>query len=481
METLGYDYNIRGWMLGANRDYAKTKNTTTNYFGFDIGYDKNVIAASTGASIGTYATPAYNGNIEGMVWKSKGDGEIRKYDFSYDAVNRLTAADFNQYTGSSFDKTANVDFSVSNLSFDANGNILSMNQTGLKINASSPIDQLAYTYQTNSNKLSQVTDAVNDKNSTLGDFKYDPATKGATDYSYDVNGNLTLDNNKKISSITYNYLNLPAVITVAGKGTITYTYDAAGNKLQKKTVDNTITPTQTTTTDYIGGAVYENNKLQFIGQEEGRIRYKPAEGSVPASFVYDYFLKDHLGNVRMVLTDEQQTDIYPAATLEPSKIATEQLYYTINTGQVVDKSNATGIPDYANNNVIPNPPVNAPFDNANSAKLYVLNKNTQKTGLGITLRVMSGDNLDIYGKSYYFQNNTGGTGANGAVPILDILTGFLGAPSGGLTGAHGAVTATQLNGISATTLPIGSLLGNQTDNNNLTPTKPKAFINYISF
>jgi len=162
-------------------------------------------------------------------------------------------------------------------------------------------------------------------------------------------------------------------------------------------------------------------------------------------------------------------------------LATEELYYTINTGQIVDKSSAIGIPDYQNNNVIPNPPVNAPFDNANSARLYVLNKNSQKTGLGITLKVMSGDNLDIYGKSYYFQNNTGGTAVNEAVPILDILTGFLGSPSGAVTAVHGAVTATQLNAITATTTPISSLLTNQTNTNNLTPTKPKAFINYILF
>jgi hypothetical protein len=112
LETLSYDYNIRGWLLGANRDYAKTFGSATNYFGFDLGYDKAAIGPSTGGSIGSYITQAYNGNIEGMVWKSKGDGEIRKYDFNYDAVNRLMKADFNQYTSSTFNKTANVDFSV---------------------------------------------------------------------------------------------------------------------------------------------------------------------------------------------------------------------------------------------------------------------------------------------------------------------------------------------------------------------------------
>jgi hypothetical protein len=49
----------------------------------------------------------------------------------------------------------------------------------------------------------------------LGDFK-DGTNTGTDDYSYDANGNLTLDNNKAISSITYNHLNLPSIITVTG-------------------------------------------------------------------------------------------------------------------------------------------------------------------------------------------------------------------------------------------------------------------------
>jgi hypothetical protein len=54
-----------------------------------------------------------------MVWRSAGDGENRKYDFTYDNVNRLSAADFNQFTSSAFNKTAGVDFSESNISYIA--------------------------------------------------------------------------------------------------------------------------------------------------------------------------------------------------------------------------------------------------------------------------------------------------------------------------------------------------------------------------
>ena len=281
---------------------------------------------------------------------------------------------------------------------------------------------------------------------------------------------MNVDNNKKISSISYNHLNLPSAIYITGKGTISYLYDAAGNKLQKTTIDNTVTPTKTTVTSYINGFVYQNDTLQFTGHEEGRIRFKSATNN----FGFDYFLKDHLGNVRMVLTDDVQQDIYPAATLETSKVSTEQAYYDINAGLIVDKSSVAGIPDYANNNGIANPPANPTFDNANSAKLYRLNSNTQKTGLGIALKVMSGDKLDIFGKSYYTQSNAGGTGANSNLAAVDIINALLASPTGA---ASGKGTATQiLSNTGGTATPLNNFLSN---NNPATSTTPKAFIVYV--
>ncbi|MBX3241944.1 MAG: hypothetical protein KIT80_13230 [Chitinophagaceae bacterium] len=99
---------------------------------------------------------------------------------------------------------------------------------------------------------------------------------------------------------------------------------------------------------------------------------------VPTGFAYDYFLRDHLGNIRMVLTEEQKQDIYPAATLEgnlttggsPNAAFIEKDYYTIDPSKVVPKTDATGITDYPNHNG--NPPVNPnPNSNvtANSAKV----------------------------------------------------------------------------------------------------------------
>ena len=78
---------------------------------------------------------------------------------------------------------------------------------------------------------------------------------------------------------------------------------------------------------YVASAVYEDDVLQFVGQEEGRVRYKPLQGTTAASFAFDYFIKDHLGNVRMVLTEEAQTDMYPAATMETAQATTEESFY----------------------------------------------------------------------------------------------------------------------------------------------------------
>jgi hypothetical protein len=537
LESLSYDYNIRGWLLGANRDYAKSTTSTDNYFGFDLGYDKTAITPTGGSSIGSYSEGQFNGNIAGTTWKSRGDNQVRKYDFGYDPANRLLKADFTQLESTAWTNTT-MNFNVKmgdgadpNTAYDANGNILRMQQWGWKIGGSEQIDDLRYTYNANSNKLQNVIDLHNDPDTKLGDFKtsvlhpdktskdsyvpggsIDPTT--VTDYTYDANGNMKKDLNKDITTATngdgieYNYLNLPERITVKKnggiKGTIEYAYDAAGNKLKKTVVETGVTVQTdagpvtsdiTTTTTYIGGFIYESksysntaittgypDQVQFFGQEEGRIRpVKYASGSI-TSFAYDYFIKDHLGNVRMVLTDEQKTDKYPTATLELSKLATEQNYYTINTAQVVDASTVNGLPGYTNDNGIGDNPDDPTFEQTNSQKLYKLNSNSAKTGLGMTLKVMAGDVINIYGKSYYFGSNTGGGAANSNLTTLEILAGMLGTSGGIIAGAsHGGIQASDLNELPGTTDGIGNLFNNQDNAYDPNSTTPKASINYLIF
>ncbi|MBX2944150.1 MAG: RHS repeat-associated core domain-containing protein [Cyclobacteriaceae bacterium] len=333
-----------------------------------------------------------------------------------------------------------------------------------------------------------------------------------------------MDENKAISDISYNHLNLPQTVTITGKGSITYTYDAAGSKLKKVTTELPSTAngnkTITSTTTYLGGLVYESktispadpnrpdyaDKLQLVGHEEGRIRPlydNPSTPNTPTGFAYDYFMKDHLGNVRMVLTEEQKQDIYPAATLEgninttgsPNAINVEKNYYTIDPAYVVANSMATGITSspntaYPNKNggpgltdspVNPNP---SSASTANSEKLYRVDGRAtgNKMGLGILLKVMAGDKISIMGKSYYFESFTGGTSANSTILAADIIAGILGSPGGAEAAtAHGGITEALLNASTNTTGGINNLITKQNNNANSAPSAPKAYINYIFF
>ena len=472
LETLDYKYNIRGWMQGINRGYAnanygtESTNQANRWFGMELMYDYGFVKNQ------------YNGNIGGIRWKSNGDDEQRAYGFDYDNLNRLLKADFNQYTSSAWNVTAGIDFSLSNMTYDANGNIMTMNQKGLKLNVSPTIDQLTYTYTLNTNRLAKVADAALPvvDNGKLGDFK-DGTNGTGNDYVFDVNGNLTLDHNKAISSITYNHLNLPLVITVTGKGTITYTYDAAGAKQKKVTLENPSAAngniTTTTTTTYIGGFVYEtridNNplttdytdQLQFIAHEEGRIRFVKATTSTcipqPDRFIFDYFLKDHLGNIRMVLTEQKEDICYIPATVEDASYQTEDDIYSITNARRIDKA-TTGA-------------TQSSFGN----KLYRAHGGlaNEKTGLAVTLKVMAGDQVKITAESFHTIPG-GGPGSTTALTLTELLSAFTG--SGAILSTKGVVTPATVSSIGNNTTQLNAIVNSTNGTGNA-----RAFVNWILF
>jgi len=484
LETLDFKYNIRGWLESINKDYV-TNTSNTNYFGQTLSYDFGFNSAQ------------YNGNISGLQWRSKGDGEQRAFGFGYDNVNRLLKGDFTQYTGSVWNTSAGLDFSMKMgdgsdplTAYDANGNIKKMWQKGWKMGGSVVIDDLTYQYNTNSNKLKWVRDANNDINTKLGDFKEptqnssDNLNSNVADFGYDYNGNMNADANKSISSITYNHLNLPLTITVTGKGTITYTYDAGGNKIKKVTTEGSLV----TTTTYLSGFVYMRGStsgstadtLQFFGHEEGRVRYTAPVGGASAHFDFDYMLKDHLGNVRMLLTEETKQDVYPVATLEGNLNTStdaayiEKNYYAIDPTYVVNVSAAPNITTIYNNNGSP-PYNNNPNSNttAASAKLYQMNSGTNKIGLSMSLKVMAGDTINIYGKSYFYVSGSI-SGSSSAPALIDLLTSFAGTAA--MSGK--GITGSDLNNITQLTTGLSNLLGTQ---GGQTSSVPKAYINWVFF
>ena len=147
------------------------------------------------------------------------------------------------------------------------------------------MDNLVYTYESvNSNRLMNITD----NSSVTEGFK---DIVNTSDYGYDVNGNLNKDLNKGFSSITYNYLHLPYAITKDANNSITYVYDAVGKKLKQVTKNAGII----TSRYYTGSIEYDNSKnLSLIQMDEGMVT------KISGTYAYEYFLKDHLGNTRVI-------------------------------------------------------------------------------------------------------------------------------------------------------------------------------------
>ncbi|BAV09094.1 RHS repeat-associated core domain-containing protein [Filimonas lacunae] len=462
VETLTYSYNIRGWLLGINKSYITNSSSTANYFGMELGYDKNAVYSSS--------AKYYNGNIGVQVWRTQGDGEKRRYEYAYDAASRILKADFGQYTGSVWSNTT-VNFNMKmgdgadpNTAYDANGNIKRMQHWGLKGTGILQLDNLSYNYYFGSNKLMNVVDSSNDVNTGLGDFRSSSIylsalggtkTNAAVDYTYDSSGNLLKDLNKDIGTatikgISYNFLNLPQLITVANKGTIRYVYDATGKKWAK-VVNEIGKPANYTV--YLNANTFINNELQTISHEEGRVTYTAAAGSIAAKLSYDYFVKDHLGNVRMVLTEGERSDAYPPASMETAPAATEETFYSnVNTTRV-NKPSGYPTDTYTNPN----------------DKVSMVNGSGNKIGPGILLKVMAGDAFTYRANSWWSDSQID-------VPV-NLLSDLVTALSAGIGGVSNKASVAELAASSSFSTQIGTFLNSRGNN----PIVPKAYVQWVLF
>ncbi|MCT4631269.1 MAG: DUF6443 domain-containing protein [Firmicutes bacterium] len=317
LQTVDYDYNIRGWLKSINEG-----NTNNNdLFGFKINYNNPT----------PQGTALYNGNISETFWTTANDNNERGYHYTYDALNRIETANYHG-NYNLIDTSIEENYSLvgengtPGVIYDKNGNILSLRRFGLKDSNTTidVIDDLNYEYESLSNRLLDVTDtATNDgfKDGNIID------ESDENDYLYDINGNMIKDLNKGIIAIDYNHLNLPTTVTFntgnpLSNDKIRYVYDATGVKLKKTVVDmsenNGINANSNTITEYAGNYIYKKTSnythngqfwigneldhgLQMFSQPEGYV--EPANGQW--QYVYQY--KDHLGNIKLTYADNNGT------------------------------------------------------------------------------------------------------------------------------------------------------------------------------
>ncbi|MBF6645860.1 RNase A-like domain-containing protein [Chryseobacterium indologenes] len=309
LESMDYQYDIRGALTKIN-DPAALGN---KLFGYELKYQN--------PSYTNIAPGKSNGNISEIDWKSASDGVLKRYSYTYDALNRLKDAVYTE------PNTTNPYNNYYNeyATYDLNGNIKTLKRNAFPVTGTTAtqVDDLVYQYT--GNRLDKVIEnALNDTGYEGGNNLID----------YDQNGNMINMKDKGIQTIGYNFLSLPNQTSIsltnsAGKVSTTnidHIYRADGTKLRKTTVQQAYMGLpRTETTDYLDGFQYTNIddgqgcrtcKTESAYEEQAyrkvigpiipggpkwTLNFIPtAEGFYSFTenrYIYQY--KDHLGNVRI--------------------------------------------------------------------------------------------------------------------------------------------------------------------------------------
>ena len=198
---------------------------------------------------------------------------------------------------------SNQDF-ASSYSYDANGNIRNLIRSGYE--SVSPLvnrdmDNLSYTYQSGTNRLIAVTDAINAAN-------YTTDLDGVINYTYDAVGRLQSDDGEEIDTIRWTPdSKVQEVIRTTGssKPDLQFTYDATGSRTIKKVINDKNNPALDEYTYYVRDAsgqimaIYKGKQNNVwlqeqpiygsdrIGQRNDSILVATIVGQVPAN-IDDY-------------------------------------------------------------------------------------------------------------------------------------------------------------------------------------------------
>ena len=293
--------------------------------------------------------PLFNGNIGSMQWRNTSNGELHRYDYTYDSLGRLTGS---QYSSSVNGTSERFDESVT---YNPNGSITSLQRNGMKNNGTfGAIDSLTISYD--GNQLVKVTDAAEALNySDALDFHDGDDT--ACEYDYDSNGALTRDSNRGINGITYDYGHHPNYINMnmtSGPRNITNDYTPDGRKLLSKhvmSIPKVNGYIRKTTTDlYIDGLMLRGDTTLLWRFDGGYVDLN-ANGTPTR---WNYYIADHLGSTRMVVDSNdsirETINYYPFGSemriSNPAQMSGDTSHPFRFTGKELDRQNSLNMYDF---------------------------------------------------------------------------------------------------------------------------------------
>ena len=294
---VDYTNNIRGWQTDAKTFYLPV------FSGVEFPF--HAIHAS-------YRKGEYysNGSVDSLAWLGKDEQEFSGgLTFTYDDASRLSAS-------SGIFDYAN---SENNITYDKNGNLASLSRVGYAV------DNISYSYAGIGTRTSSI-------NNPGGNGK--GAKAGSSTYSYDANGNMTVDGSRG-STITYNFLNLPKSVKVGSGAASLYDYDASGFKHKY------VNSADGFTVKYAGIFEYDaSNTFKRAAVSDGQVIV------TPDSLVFNYYLKDHQDNVRLVFNEHgdiiQTTGYYPFGLEIPGYDETQGIRITTNRYNFLTRESQVG-------------------------------------------------------------------------------------------------------------------------------------------
>lgn len=423
LQSVDMRYNIRGWLTSINNSAltndGATNNDSNDLFGIELLYNPNTPPSISGyPTAGGFVPKLYSGDITAVKWKTdiKQPGQTPQeqiYGFEYDKIDRFKKAYYASNNAGTWSTDAGL-YNEAIKSYDRNGNIQGIERQGKVEGVSAPIDNTTYGYNYTgalpsfggiSNRLLSIADAGN----TYG-FK-DGAAQLSEEYQYDASGNLIFDSNKGISSISYNYLNLPVVIAFTRPGAVVdriiYTYNATGSKLRTEVYKNGTSSANGTLvwkTDYVAEIQYDNNQLSFMATPEGRVVNNGG------NYEYEYFYKDHQSNTRMVYGLLKETVSYRATMENP---ATSNLGAEENATFKNIASTRYNDPQF--NYTKPSDKVLIPSNSSQTNSFY-----NKQIGPAKSLRIAAGDKvkMEVFAK---YNQVTGSTATTTTAALISAL------------------------------------------------------------
>ncbi|WP_175288732.1 leucine-rich repeat domain-containing protein [Flagellimonas eckloniae] len=392
VQGIDYVYNLAGQLKAINHPTLDPTNDpggdTNDLFGMALDYHNNDYKrTNTPTPVTTNAggTDQFNGNIKSTRWNNAYQpiiGGEHRYSYTYDKNYWMTGADFEASGTATGSPQANVtstdvvasgevlelkagqsvtllpgfeaqngsevsvfidtgsttivyganDYDVSNITYDANGNIQSLSRNKGSQTGTNAMDDLDYTYKSNPqdgpNQLLRVDDAVGDAPDAD-----DIDDQDGDNYVYNAIGQLVRNNTEDIDYL-YNASGLVTEVQQGGQPAVKFFYNDRNHRIKKETYTNGALQYSTYYVRDVAGqvlAIYNNTGGSMALAEQpiyggGRIGVSYVSSSAVENRLYVYELTDHLGNVRAVFTkngttaqEEGFTDYYPFGMPMPGR------------------------------------------------------------------------------------------------------------------------------------------------------------------